>query len=77
MPAFLPLLAAAAWTDALVIATVALGAAVALTGIASFDARVRGRLPIAVLAHGNSAISVGLIVAGLTIVALALGLGES
>jgi hypothetical protein len=75
--ALVPLLAAATWTDALVIAAVALGAAVALTGIASFDARVRGRLPIAVLARGNSAISVGLLVAGLTIVAIALGFGES
>jgi hypothetical protein len=75
--ALVPLLAAATWTDTLVIAAVALGAAVALTGIASFDARVRGRLPIAVLARGNSAISIGLLVAGLTIVAIALGFGES
>lgn len=76
MPAFLPLLAAAAWTDALVIAAVALGAAVALTGIASFDDRVRSRLPVAVLARGNAAVSVGLIAAGLAIVAAALGVGE-
>jgi hypothetical protein len=77
MSALLPLVSAAAWTDALVIAAVALGAAVALTGIASFDTRVRGRLPIAALARGNTATSVGMVVAGLTIVALALGVGES
>jgi hypothetical protein len=77
MPTLLPLLAAAAWTDALVIAAVALGAAVALTGIASFDDRVRGRLPIAVLARGTAVVSVGLVVAGLAIVAVALGVGES
>jgi hypothetical protein len=77
MSALLPLVSAAAWTDALVIAAVALGAAVALTGIASFDTRVRGRLPIAALARRNTATSVGMVVAGLTIVALALGVGES
>jgi hypothetical protein len=74
---FPSLLAAATWTDAIVIAAIALGAAVALTGIASFDTRVRGRLPIAVLARGNAAASVGMVVVGLAIVALALGVGES
>jgi hypothetical protein len=70
------LVAAAAWTDAVVLAAVALGAAIGLTGIASFDPRVRSRLPLVVLARGNVAVSLGLVVLGLLIVAIALGLGE-
>jgi hypothetical protein len=75
--ALLPLVAAASWTDALVLAAVALGGAIGLSGIASFDPRVRGRLPLGILARGNVAVSVGLVVLGLMIVAIALGLGES
>jgi hypothetical protein len=71
------IIAAASWTDAFVLAAVALGAALGLTGIATFDPRVRDRLPVASLARANVAVSIGLVVAGLAIVALALGLGES
>jgi hypothetical protein len=77
MSALVPVLAAATWTDAIVIAAVLLGAAIALAGIVSFDPRIRSRLPIAVLARGNVAVSVGLIVLGLLFVGIALGLGES
>jgi hypothetical protein len=77
MKALVPVLAAATWTDALVIAVVLLGCAIALAGIASFDPRVRSRLPIAVLARGNVAVSLGLIVLGLLFVGIALGVGES
>jgi hypothetical protein len=77
MRALVPLLAAATWTDAIVIAAVLLGFAIALTGIASFDPRVRSRLPIAVLSRGNVAVSVGLIVLGLLFAVIALGVGES
>jgi hypothetical protein len=72
----LPLVAAAAWTDAVVLAAVAVGATIGLTGIASFDPRVRGRLPLAVLARGNVTVSLGLVALGLLIVAIALGVGE-
>jgi hypothetical protein len=71
------LIAAATWTDAIVLAAVALGASIGLTGIATFDPRVRNRLPMAVLSSGNVAVSIGLIIAGLAIVALAIGIGES
>jgi hypothetical protein len=77
MSALVPVLAAATWTDAIVIAAVLLGCAIALAGIASFDPRIRSRLPIVVLARGNVAVSVGLIVLGLLFVGIALGLGES
>jgi hypothetical protein len=39
MSALVPVLAAATWTDAIVIAAVLLGCAIALAGIASFDPR--------------------------------------
>lgn len=73
MNALVPVVAAAQATDALVLAAVALGAVLGLTGLASFDPRVRSRLPVTALARGNVAVSVGLILVGLSIVGIALG----
>lgn len=70
------ILAAAAASDIIVLAAAAVGALLAITGLASFDPRVRTRLPVAVLARGNTLVSVGLIVAGLVVVAIALGGGD-
>lgn len=69
-------LAAAQATDLIVIAAVAVGAAIGFTGVASFDPRVRARLPVAALARGNALVAVGLIVTGLLVTAIALGFGE-
>lgn len=68
--------AAAQATDAIVLAAVAVGAVLGLSGLASFDPRVRSRLPVAALAQGNVVVSIGLIVAGLVIVGIALGAGD-
>ena len=68
-------LAAARATDLIVLGTVALGAAIAIAGIASVDPRVRTRLPIAVLARGNLVVAAGFVVTGLLLVAIALGFG--
>lgn len=70
------ILAAGQATDAVVLGAVILGAILGLTGLASFDPRLRGRLPVAALARGNALTSVGLVVAGLVMVGLALGFGE-
>lgn len=69
-------LAAARATDLIVLGTVAVGAALAIAGIASLDPRVRTRLPVAALARGNAVVALGLVVAGLMLVAVALGFGE-
>lgn len=68
--------AAAQASDAIVLAAVALGAVLGLTGIASFDPRVRARLPVAALARGNATVAVGLILAGVLVIGIALGMGE-
>ena len=68
--------AAAQATDAFVLAAVALGAVLGLAGLASFDRRLRGRLPVAALARGNALVGVSLVVAGILLVSLAIGVGD-
>jgi hypothetical protein len=70
------ILAAAQASDFLVLAAVALGALLAVTGLASFDPRIRARLPVATLARGSAGVSVAVILAGLIVVGIALGGGE-
>lgn len=70
------ILAAAQGSDIIILAAVAVGAILGLTGLASLDPRVRRKLPIGVLARGNALVSVGLIVAAMLVVSLALGGGE-
>lgn len=67
------ILAAAQATDILVLAAVAVGAVLGLAGLASFDPRVRGRLPVGALANGGATTSIGLVIAGLLVVGIALG----
>ncbi|MFP5327303.1 MAG: hypothetical protein ACLGHT_07460 [Acidimicrobiia bacterium] len=68
--------AAAKPTDLIVLAVVAVGVLLALTGLASFDPRVRRKIPIGPLARGNALASVGLIIASLLLISLALGGAE-
>ena len=69
-------LAAAQASDLFVLAGVGIAAVLALTGLASFDPRVRSRLPVAALARGNALVSVGLIVTAALVLSIALGGGE-
>ena len=64
--------AAAQATDFLVLGAIAVAAAVGLTGLASFDPRMRARLP-GPLGRGNAVVSVGLILVALAVAAIALG----
>lgn len=66
-------LAAAQATDIFVLAAVAIGAVIGMAGLASFDPRLRGRLPVGALARGGAATSIGLVIAGLLVVGIALG----
>lgn len=67
------IVAAAQAADAFVLITVAFGAALGVMGLASFDPRLRSRLPIAALANGNAAMSIGLVAASIVVVGIALG----
>jgi hypothetical protein len=69
-------IAAARAADVVVLLAVAVGALLAVTGLASFDPRVRSRLPVAILAKGNALVGVGLLLTGLVVIGVALGGGE-
>lgn len=70
------MIAAARAADAVVLLAVLLGALLAVTGLASFDPRIRSRLPVAALSNGNALVGVVLLFAGLVVVGIALGVGE-
>ncbi len=63
-------------SDALVLLAVAVGALLAVTALASFDPRIRSRLPVAALSKGNALVGVVLLLAGLVVVGIALGVGD-
>jgi hypothetical protein len=67
------IVAAAQASDAFVLFAMAAGLVLVVTGLASFDPRVRSRLPVAVLARGNALVSVALILAGLVVAGAAMG----
>lgn len=68
--------AAAQASDVIVLAAAAIGAVLCPAGLASFDPRVRSRLPVPALARGNALVGVGLLLAGLLVVSIAIGAGE-
>ncbi len=67
------MIAAARVADALVLLAVAVGVLLAVTGLASFDPRIRSRLPVAALSNGNALVGVVLLLAGLVVVSFATG----
>ncbi len=67
------MIAAARAADAVVLLAVAVGAILALTGLASFDPRIRSRLPVAALSKGNALVGVVLLLTGLVVVSFAMG----
>lgn len=67
------MLAAAQAADFIVLAAALTGVALVIAGLASLHPDIRPRLPVAAIADGNSAVSAGLIIAGLLLFGLVLG----
>jgi hypothetical protein len=70
------MIAAAQAADVVVLLAVLVGVLLAVTGLASFDPRIRSRLPVAALSNGNALVGVVLLITGLVVVGIALGGGE-
>lgn len=66
------ILAAAQARDIVVLVAALAGAALVIAGLASLHPDIRPRLPVAAIAEGNTAMSAGLIIAGLLLFGLVL-----